>query len=732
MRGRLVALALACSGTLCISASPDYRDTRQGWIQLFDGDSLFGWTSIGRSAWKATNGVLGAESGDTATLRTNVPFADFELHLEFRVTGSAGVYLRIPASMKLEDASRLELDDHDPYHPPGSLVGEQTALRVEHGKDWSALDVLASGSHVTVRIDGQVALDAVTSRSSLGYIGLYSATGAKAEFRNVRLRPLNMKALYNGNNLDGWKLTEPQEQQKQGPHKILMIPLPGSSGHKDKHSEWSVEGGLIHGTRGPGQIETQTLYDNFILQFESRDNSGKENSGKDERGEMKLVLRGQAGKFASGYESPMGNPRQEPVGNISRFRTARGIPYTNGEFVTETVAAYGRHIALWVNGYPVTDFEDRRPLGQNLALEARVGKGTVAFAAMSTSADEEFRSIRIATLSEPPPPAKPQPPPAVAPTPAPSPRPPATLPSITAGAVAAPPSPPAPNPVVEQLARQQAAEQMRQQTTSQLMQQALTRNSPEEQISIYNEILKIDPSNQVAFNARKEAEEKIDQRDKEAESKLRRTEEEKQQIANRQTTKQHALEGAERALLRGDLHEAGSDIRVARGIAPRDPAVMRMDSILRNRLQVRNRIRWMLFGAGGAGFFAGLWMLFRRIRRHTPYLFVSDGLDKGKEYTLKTRVTRIGAVAQEGGMQNDIVVKDLDHSISRFHCEIHQLKGKLYLLDCNSSNGTFVNGQALRPQRPVRLGRGSRIGLGRSYTLTVQYRGSAVKKNQGA
>jgi hypothetical protein len=180
------------------------------------------------------------------------------------------------------------------------------------------------------------------------------------------------------------------------------------------------------------------------------------------------------------------------------------------------------------------------------------------------------------------------------------------------------------------------------------------------------------------------------------------------------------------------LNQAGTDIGIARGIAPSDPAVVRMDNILQNRLRVRSRIRLMLFGAGGAAFLAGLWMLFRRTRRRTPYLLVSDGLEKGKEYALKTQVTRIGAVAQESGMQNDIVVKDLDHAISRFHCEIHQLKGKLYLLDCNSSNGTFVNGRALRPQTPVRLGRGSRIALGHGYTFTVQYRGPAAKKTQGA
>jgi pSer/pThr/pTyr-binding forkhead associated (FHA) protein len=116
-------------------------------------------------------------------------------------------------------------------------------------------------------------------------------------------------------------------------------------------------------------------------------------------------------------------------------------------------------------------------------------------------------------------------------------------------------------------------------------------------------------------------------------------------------------------------------------------------------------------------------MLIRRIRRRVPYLVMADGLEKGKQYILKSQVTRIGAVAQEGGLQNDIVIRDLDHSISRFHCEIHQVKGKLYLLDCNSANGTYINGRRVRSEQPARIGRGSRIGLGRSCSLTLEYRG---------
>jgi pSer/pThr/pTyr-binding forkhead associated (FHA) protein len=90
---------------------------------------------------------------------------------------------------------------------------------------------------------------------------------------------------------------------------------------------------------------------------------------------------------------------------------------------------------------------------------------------------------------------------------------------------------------------------------------------------------------------------------------------------------------------------------------------------------------------------------------------VIEGLDKGKKFNLDQEVVRIGAVAQDGGNKNEIVVHDLDRLISRFHCEIHKRNGKFYLIDCGSANGTRVDGRRAQPNRPVRVKSGARVEL---------------------
>ena len=250
------------------------------------------------------------------------------------------------------------------------------------------------------------------------------------------------------------------------------------------------------------------------------------------------------------------------------------------------------------------------------------------------------------------------------------------------------------------------------------MQHGLSAKSPEEQVSVYNEILKIDPNNQVAFNARKEAQDKIDARNAE-QAKMVQGE---QRNVDREQETQRLLAETERALVQNNLTQANAQITAAGRLAPGNPNVDRLSALVQSRLQVQNRIRYMIFGGCAVGGICALVAFIRRMRRQNPHLVMTEGLDKGKEYELKSGVTRIGAIPQDAGNKNDIVVTDVAHSVSRFHCEIHQLKGKLYLLDCDSANGTYVNGGRVTSGRPVRLGRGTRIGLGKSCSLSLEYR----------
>jgi hypothetical protein len=72
-------------------------EIRDGWFQLFDGQTLSGWTPNNDVDWHVTDdGVIEASQGEPGLLLTTVPFADFEFRCEYWVAkdGNSGIFLR--------------------------------------------------------------------------------------------------------------------------------------------------------------------------------------------------------------------------------------------------------------------------------------------------------------------------------------------------------------------------------------------------------------------------------------------------------------------------------------------------------------------------------------------------------------------------------------------------------------------------------------------------------------
>jgi len=74
-------------------------------------------------------------------------------------------------------------------------------------------------------------------------------------------------------------------------------------------------------------------------------------------------------------------------------------------------------------------------------------------------------------------------------------------------------------------------------------------------------------------------------------------------------------------------------------------------------------------------------------------------------------------------------VTDLDHAISRFHCEIHRQNGKLWVVDCGSANGTYVDGHRVHPERPALLRKGCRLQLAEGCTLRLAFEKARVNNS---
>ncbi|HTR36656.1 MAG TPA: family 16 glycoside hydrolase [Bryobacteraceae bacterium] len=681
-----------------------------GWILLFDGDSLFGWTQD-KGKWKVVKGVVSLDGADGGMLRTNAVFSDYILKLDFRTPSSdvdGAVFLRIAKDGVPRDTGYdLRLGDSDSKWPGGSMATVFKGNGKLAPNEWHTLEAEVNGEDMTLKIDGRKVGEGKNGKSKAGYIALASSKGPGVEFRNIKLKPIGT-ALFNGTDLSGWKeaAAAPPPPPKKGGLLKKIDPFKGKP-KKPTESNWSVANGAIHGSSGPGQLESEKTYDDFVLQV-----AVKVNSKQKEKKEpfTAVLLRTDAGKLGTGYH--LRTQGDSNTGGIEGLKTARKQLGADDEFVMETIAVRGRHFDIWVNGYPVTEVDDTRPEGTDLTRDAKTAGGPIGLYAPDVEANLDFKSISVDPLPKtiggkpgavaaaaPPPPPAPAPPPA---------------PTTTAPAAPAP-------VIVQQVNPNQAKEDADKKKVSDLETQALTTKDPAQRQQMYAEILKIAPDNQVAAQGYKDAQQQIDQANTQKQKAAEEQQKQSQDEATRAATLASSKQSAENAILQGDLAKAQQQLSIAQKAGPNDPDVLGLKQRVDAAIQSRLRIRYLAIGGTGLLALGAIVLAFLASGKKEPYLEVVEGLDKGKRYKVDQEVIHVGAVAEDGGSKNDIVVHDVERMISRFHCEIHQKNGKLFLIDLNSSNGTYVDKKKAPPGRPVRLKSGSQVALGGSCTLRVGF-----------
>lgn len=366
------------------------QEVEDGWVLLWDGRTFYGWEFHGDANWRARDGVLRFGGDNSGWIGTTTMFGDFHLKLEFKTAadGNSGVFLRAARSGEPHRTGyELQIYDDQPQgFNTGSLVFYAKAQPAKLIPDqWNQYDIRVEGSHFVIKLNDEVVFDGHNPTHAVGVIGLQGNIDKPIEFRGIKLKPVGLEELFNGTDLRGWS----------------KVDRPG----RQAEHNWSAVDGMLHVEKGPGQLETEKEFKNFVLQLGVRTNPPNDevhpNSG--------VFFRGDKGAFWSGYESQIRNeyqyddptvPRDYGTGAIYNRAPAREIIAEDGEFFYKTIAAYGRHISVWVNGIQVSDFEDTRPEGSNARNQARLEGGVISLQAHDPTTNIDFKNVRAVELPE--------------------------------------------------------------------------------------------------------------------------------------------------------------------------------------------------------------------------------------------------------------------------------------------------------------------------------------------
>jgi dienelactone hydrolase len=272
----------------------------------------------------------------------------------------------------------------------GTLViapGEASSLSYVVPWDRFELTVISGAQRGTVtkyRVDpGQVQNSSESNGDTKNPVAssmngtVLSIRAGKAEpgiVHAVLCRPTGTTPIFNGKDLTGWKTNKDKAASK------FTVTKEGWLNVKD----------------GPGDLQTEATYADFVLQFDGISNGKHLNSG--------IFFRCLPGLYQQGYEAQIrnqweGDDRTKPVdsgtGAIYRRVPARKVVSTDGEWFTMTVAAKGKHLSTWVDGYPVVQWVDDRKEAANARQGARTAAGAISIQGHDPTTDLSFRNLRI-------------------------------------------------------------------------------------------------------------------------------------------------------------------------------------------------------------------------------------------------------------------------------------------------------------------------------------------------
>lgn len=359
----------------------------QGWVRLFDGQSLFGWFVVGNADWQIDeHGVLKVTRGERSYLCTSFQIPNYELQVDFRSdkATNSGIFLRTgpqPEDVSM-DCLELNIAPPDNPFPTGSFVQRKKLESDELGEFdptvWHTYLVRVADKQVTVSLDGKqlMQLDDLEVAPT-GHISLQHNSG-RVEFRNVLLRPIGLESVKLDEQWEeDWTLTE----KEPNTFSVAVVD----------------EGLKLKG--GSGQIQSKQSFGDFFLQARYTLAKPEVNSG--------IFFRCISTTLLDGYECQVNHatsdgdplrPADAGAGAIFRRQPARIVVGDGTKPTYITLLANGPQMVTWVNGVQVADFFDTRKPDENPRKGLRLEAGPIALQGHDATTEVVFHSLEVGEI----------------------------------------------------------------------------------------------------------------------------------------------------------------------------------------------------------------------------------------------------------------------------------------------------------------------------------------------
>ena len=182
----LLVSALAAAGTAF---------GQDGFVTLFDGKSLDGFTQTGEANWRVEDGAIVADKGKGGHLISKESYKDVHVRIEFwsDEKANSGIFMRCaPDKIGAKTCYEFNIFDTRPdqTYGTGSIVyiAEVNPMPKAAGK-WNTMEAIAKGRQLTLIFNGQKTVDVKNGLWEEGHFTLQYGGGA-LKFRKVEVKKL--------------------------------------------------------------------------------------------------------------------------------------------------------------------------------------------------------------------------------------------------------------------------------------------------------------------------------------------------------------------------------------------------------------------------------------------------------------------------------------------------------------------------------------------------------------
>ena len=197
IRAATITVALLAGGFGAIQLAPQaVSQTGPGWVQLFDGKTMDGWSATGEANWRVEDGALVADKGKGGHLVTKGSYKNFKVYSEFwsDEEANSGIFIRCkdPKAIGARTCYEMNIFDArpDPSYGTGAIVyfAEANPALKAAGK-WNTFEITADGRHLSITLNGQKTADVRNGMFEEGHLTLQYGAGV-IKFRKVAVKPL--------------------------------------------------------------------------------------------------------------------------------------------------------------------------------------------------------------------------------------------------------------------------------------------------------------------------------------------------------------------------------------------------------------------------------------------------------------------------------------------------------------------------------------------------------------